>query len=48
MRNHTAKWLSRSLRKQPAGLKLTSISGEQTYYEATAMVQQGDKELLPD
>lgn len=48
MRNHTAKWLSQRLRKQTVDLKLTSISGEQTYYEATAMVQQGDKELLPD
>ena len=35
MRNHTARWLSMYLSKQPAGLKLTSMSGEQTYYEAT-------------
>jgi len=48
MRNHTAKWLSKNLSKQPAGLKLTSISGEQTFYEATNKVQQGKKELLPD
>jgi len=35
MRNHTAKWSSMYLSKQPAGLKLTSMSGEQTIYEAT-------------
>ena len=26
--------------KQPAGLKLTSMSGEQTFYEVTTEVQQ--------
>jgi hypothetical protein len=34
--------------KQPAGLKLTSGSGEQTLLEVTTMVQQEKKELLPD
>jgi hypothetical protein len=37
-----------NLSKQPAGLKLTSMSGEQTFYEATKLVQQEIKELLPD
>ena len=49
MRNHTAKWLSMNLSKQPAGLKLTSMSGEQTFYEAaTYVTQQETTELLPD
>lgn len=33
--NHTVRWQSKDSDKQPAGLKLTSVSGEQTYYEAT-------------
>jgi len=35
MRNHTAGWSSMYLSKQPAGLKLTSMSGKQTFNEAT-------------
>jgi hypothetical protein len=37
-----------NLSKQPAGLKLTSMSGEQTKYEATNTGSTGEKELLPD
>ncbi|MGN0328148.1 MAG: hypothetical protein ACI4D4_04120 [Lachnospira sp.] len=42
MRNHTARWLSMNLSKQPAGLKLTSMSGEQTFLEATISGSTGD------
>ena len=43
MRNHTAKWLSMNLSKQPARLKLTSMSGEQTFNEVTITGSTGGK-----
>ena len=46
MRNHTARWSSMNLSKQPAGLKLTSMSGEQTSYEATNTGSTGEKRTI--
>ena len=46
--NPTAKGTPINSNKQPVGLKLTSMSGEQTFCEVTTEVQQERKELLPD
>jgi hypothetical protein len=35
-----------NLSKQPAGLKLTSMSGEQTFYEATITGSTGEKRTI--
>jgi len=35
-----------NLSKQPAGLKLTSMSGEQTLYEATITGSTGEKRTI--
>jgi hypothetical protein len=35
-----------NLSKQPAGLKLTSMSGEQTYYEVTNTGSTGDERTI--
>jgi len=34
------------LSKQPAGLKLTSMSGEQTFYEATVTGSTGENRTI--
>ena len=36
------------LGKKPAVLKLIFMSGKQTFNETALLVQQGNKELLPD
>lgn len=46
MRNHTARWSSMYLSKQPVGLKLTSMSGEQTLHEATITGSTGGKRTI--
>jgi hypothetical protein len=35
-----------NLSKQPAGLKLTSMSGEQTFYEATNAGSTGEQRTI--
>ena len=43
---HTARWKSMYLSKQPAGMKLTSMSGEQTLTEATITGSTGEKRTI--